>query len=258
MIGFRIFFFIVVFLLPWAGLGWIFWGLKGLAGGGAVGATGLFWLNLCAEQRILKMHQATKVLPPGLESSYINALASAGYNGGFPRLRVFPDVNPNLLVFRVYFGSGTLLLSQGLLASLSHEELTWLIQACFKRIRHPGLPLQTICASLAGGVLKMAPQPWRALLSSQNQVSRPFVGLTAFSGFQFFLIYAFARLIQQLGSVTVPLFDREEDEPYPVQTLQRLHSKILSYGATLPSSRIAGVERLYLIDPESCEMLFPI
>jgi hypothetical protein len=180
--------------------------LLGTALFGIVGAlVGLlvagFTMLVCAfyaERSILHAYRAKEESPKGLVRSI--QLAMKDENLPTPRLSVFADPSPNILVVRSLGGKGSILMSQGLIALLNEEELRAVLSWCSFRLKQRGIVFQSFCSVLAIWILSLAPTSWVSLVFSGRTLSRDEERtLSPISAVGFLILFPIARFFFRLG-----------------------------------------------------------
>jgi hypothetical protein len=168
-----------------------------------------------------------------------------------------PDPAPSALVVRSLLGRGRILVSQGILALLSEEELRALLGAAVIRCGDRRLPLQSACALLAVTTLSLAPREWVSMVFA-GRTPRPERGkkrpLSPVSALRFLAIFPIARVFMKLGSMgESALRARLLDSPHSGAAVRKISHAIHPWG---PNER-PGASSLYLIDPWRRQMLLP-
>lgn len=193
---------------------------------------------------LVRLHRGGRT-PDGVQVSLRRALLAHGHaSASLPVVRVFADPAPNALVLRSLLGSGTILLSQGLLDRLGEEELRTVLAQALHRLSDPHLPLQTLTAALAAFTLRRASGSWMdALVTSRSKQTPRWSVLSVGAFVVFAFLVGYARLwiravpAPQAGS-TVPGFE----------DLQR---RLGQTNQTWGLRWIPGAARLYLFPPQT-------
>jgi hypothetical protein len=250
-IGIRLIFISILLMIPPALIGSAILGREGVIVGIILALTGIFVIAIGAEKGIILAHGATIEIPKGLKRSLEKILEEL-YQKKL-RILIYPDPTPNALVIRSFGGSGTVLLSQGLVALLNEEEVRSVLRLCLVRIREPGIVFQSFCSLLAVWSLSFAPRLWVNLVFAGRTLTRIEERLLSpISAIGFLVLFPFARFLLNLGR-----------PPFRGQTLHGLGGasssaiqKISQAVHLWGPGRTQGAFSLYLIDPVSGQMLF--
>jgi hypothetical protein len=244
---------IILFLcLPplWVGAG--LFGVRGACCGVITALIGMVIVASLAERSVSRAHFAGKNIPKGLSRTL--AIAMEGQPGKVPHILIFADPSPNALLIRSLGGRGTILLSQGLIALLSEEELRSVLRLCVSRIREPGIVLQSFCCTLVVWALNFAPYAWVNLVFEGRELSSSderFLG--PFSALGFLVLFPAVRFFITFGRP--PL---RNQQPIGLggtysSAVQKITQAVHIWGP----SKNHGAVSLYFVDPGAGKMLFP-
>lgn len=185
---------------PLIALGWIGAGEPGAALGAATGICVAMGIALAAEHLIA--HHFGTVFSPlqaTLEKEWQAILSTRQASPrNAPKIVVFADPAPAALFARAVAGRGTLLLSQGFLATARDAELRSVLSLAQDRAHRPGALLQAYCASWIALVLRVAPRSWsRALLGGRGIA--PEASLSVASALLFSTCFAISRFFARMS-----------------------------------------------------------
>lgn len=175
--------------------------------GGGVGlflASGVLLLSaLCAERAVKKVCKATDRASPGMARTI--ELVMRQHPAAVPRVLIYPDPFPNALVVRSLGSTGTLFLSQGLIALLTDQELQAILGMCIEALGRPGILLQSFSSTLALWVLSGWPEAWRNLVfpgrlkwKEQKRILSPL------STLPILVLFPVALVFYRLGHLQLP------------------------------------------------------
>ena len=223
-------------------------GVLGGAAWGVQGACVLVFITLMllmtaagfSERWVLSVYQAKSESPEGVRRSLERVLESMG--GSSPRIQVSADLAVFALVVRSVGSPGTILLSEGILGTLTEEDLRQLLSLSVVRLRSRGMILQALCACLAHLTLSIAPQAWVNLLYGEL---RSHTQLQPLSALVFASLYSVARFFSWLGRMRPTL---EIDAPRSFVSLSG-HPVVMIN---------PGTRTLHLSDPWERRALLPL
>ena len=196
----RLILLLVAVLLPFGLLGLAIGKPAGMALSLLVGTGMLIYLASTAERTVVQSLADVQVASPGTCHS-VNRVTREELGVTTPEVYEVAESAPNALIARFGGGAGRIILTQGLLASISEEELRVVIRALVLRLRSPLLSRQTFCASLAHRLLQWAPEGWTRFVlagESPSAVDPDRLPPLAFLGF--LLIYPWARFLIWCGN----------------------------------------------------------
>jgi hypothetical protein len=210
---------------------------------------------LCgSEKRLLAaMRKEGDLQPPtqALQESYFRVQATqTGVTGA--RLLVSRDPSLNALVARSLFGSGIIILTQGLVSGLSEAELRSLLRAAILRSQEKGIVFESLCAAFSLALLAIFPREAVGFIFSK-EARRSLGGRAAF---QLALLFPAIRFLLSLSQKSY-----QSDSSFPGSfksdvALQKIGRKS-SLWQEAGSLRSAAGSSLYLFDPWSKPVLFP-
>jgi hypothetical protein len=206
-----------------------------------------------SEYIVARVHRASSVIPDGLHRTLELAL-SGDIEKQWPHLLVFSDPSPNALIIRSWGGSGTILVSQGLVALLNEEELRAILQLCVLRLKEPGIAFQSFCFIFALGALSFAPRPWVNLVFTGRTLPRVEERLLGpCSALGFLVLFPVVRFFLYFGRS--PIRSRTTSQLGGIYSaaMQKVAQAIHIWGP----GKNYGIFSLYFIHPNSGEMLFP-
>lgn len=162
----------LIALLSWfavlpAGIGFALAEWQGALAGFVVADFLLILAAVRSEQGLERRLNATAEVPSGLGISFAMAYREAVQDSGFelsrPRIAVFRDPVPAVLVVRGLGSSGVILLSQGLLGILDEKELRAVLRIALHRNEEPEWIFNCLCAYLGSALLGITPRSWRRI-----------------------------------------------------------------------------------------------
>jgi hypothetical protein len=245
---------LVLFIaLPIASVGAILAGVWGIVFAAGVSLLGVVYMALSTENLIAKIHRAGSEIPKGLERS-LELVLSQQKNKQAPRVLIFGDPSPNALIVKSWFGSGTILISQGMIALLNEEELRAILKLCLQRLWERGSSFQSLCALLALFTLSFAPHSWIHLFFAGRALRKEEeVLLSPLSGMRFFALYPATRLFVYLGKTSKSGRRQVSLSGPDFVAVQKVIQAIQIWGP----GRFHGSFGLYFIHPVTGEILLP-
>lgn len=162
------YFWLAFIFLSVGGLGLLFFGQQGMKVGFCLVGVGWGLIGLFLESIVVRLKSAVRPTHEGLLRSLELPFLKRGQRP--PRIVIFPDPLPYLLCSRSWLGRGTLLMSQGLIATPSHPSLEDLLQESSVRLKNRGVCFGSGCMLFILCVLKLIPKAWIPLLSSSSSV----------------------------------------------------------------------------------------
>ncbi len=196
----RLILLLVAILLPFGLFGLTVGKPAGMALGLLMGIGLLIYWASTAEKTVMESLSDIQAASPGTFHS-VSRVTREELGVTTPEVYEVAEAAPNALIARFGGGAGRIILTQGLLASISEEELRVVIRALVLRLRSPLLSRQTFCASLAHRLLEWAPKEWTrfVLAGDSPDVAEPDrLRPLAFLGF--LLIYPWARFVIWCGN----------------------------------------------------------
>lgn len=141
------------------------WGWKGVISGVAVAWVAILFFLTQLEKLILRANPGFQAASEGLERilNTVTVDELGDLKLPVPRLYVFPEPTPYVLVARSLGGSGVVLLSQGLLAMLTEREIQSVLRQAALRSSSPGVIFQTFCAISVLTLKRFTPKDWSRL-----------------------------------------------------------------------------------------------
>jgi hypothetical protein len=192
---------ILGFVLPSLLVGGVIARGPGAMTGAFLGSLILVLFGLTARRTLLRASGPVVPASSGLTASVHRVAVEELGQDVAPKMLESLSPQPNAWTLCGRGGARTLVLSRGLLALLSEEELRAVLgklvaEPAFGRIR-----LRMICASIAVRLLKLAPREWVSLTLAG---SRPDPGSFRFAASplrfaRFLMIYPWARLVMSIG-----------------------------------------------------------
>lgn len=234
----RLALFILALALPFAALGLALGRVKGFVAVELLLATFLMFASFYAEKGILNVYGVRHEAPEGARRSLARVLAAMGEtDAAAPRVLSFSDPSPQALVVRSPFSRGSILLSEGLLGSLSESELRELLDASVARLRARGICFQSVCAWCAHLTLELAPRSWIELIFGEL---RWHDRLGVFSALGFVAVFSIAKFFVGLGRVSW------SDAPHRLARLPAALGEVANPGSCI----------LHFSDPWTARALF--
>lgn len=218
----------VLAMIPVGGLGLLLFGPAGLVFGSIVAFAGVAIVGFLTERLILRFYPPVTEAPVGLQRT-LERVAQIHEVRRVPKIYVFADPSPNALVARSIGGTGTLLISQGMAALLNEAELRAVLTLCLYRNQRIDLVAQTLSATLASGLLRLAPRQWVAtlLVGQPSRLDRKpslkAVSLTVLGFCVFLAILPLVRAILSLGG-TFRILEVEAPVATPDAALQQANA----------------------------------
>ena len=170
--------------------------------------SGIFLLAFGCERFVLFFYRPSLKLPEGLTRSLHWAMRFTGNSGNIPGVVILNEPHPYILVLRGLGSSGTLVLSQGLLALFSEKELEGVLVRCLESLQKPGIVWQTVCCFFAQGIFGLAPKKWSKLLMEERKLTtREEVGLNPISTVAFWMVYPLLESFLRQGRKRMVLRD---------------------------------------------------
>jgi hypothetical protein len=194
---------VVLICLPTTLLGSISFGKIGGLIGISIPLIWIFYSALRTELILAKLYGSSSDIPQGLTRS-LELVFDSNSRRPLPRLLVFRDPSPNTLIVKSLTGSGTILLSQGMIALLNEEELRAILELCIIRLDEPGIIFQSFCSTLALGILKFAPRAWSNLAFTGRALSKDEERLLSpLSSIGFLILLPIAHNLVNIGRIPV-------------------------------------------------------
>ena len=198
MILLRTFFIFTLFSVFPGLVGFILFGITGAALGISFSSLGLVAFAFYSEKGMPKAYHAHLETSKGLSRSL--ALVGVEKQEKPPQVFIFPDPLPQLLVVRSLGGSGTLLMSQGLMVLLNEEELRAVLGRSLFHLQERGLVFQSFCSILAIWILGFAPRSWRGLIfGGRTLEGSEERNLGSISALGFLILFPVVRLLLKLS-----------------------------------------------------------
>jgi heat shock protein HtpX len=240
--------------LPALVLGTALGGCSGAFIGVVLSLGSVLLVALTSEYLIAKVYQARAEIPRGLSRSLELTLSNIPGKRKLPKLLIYSDPAPNILVIRSLGGSGSVLVSQGLIALLNEEELRAVFQFCLGRISTLGIVFQSVCSLLALWILTVSPHTWVNLVFvGRTLPSREEALLSPFSALSFFVLFPLAQFFLNLGRFPKRRKEISQPESTFSRAMQKISLSIHIWGA----GKRYGTSSLHLLHPNVGEMLFP-
>jgi heat shock protein HtpX len=172
-------------------------GRRAAVAGALLGLAALLTATLTAESGLMRVYGVSKAAS-GAENSLRFSLQRVieSVGGPSPAAVCFKELSPQALLIRGGFGPGVILVSEGLVGSLSEEELRVILTEGVLGLRRRGQTLRTVCVWLAHGLLSLAPVPWVELLFGELRWHED---LGVLSALRFTLMYSVARFLLRRG-----------------------------------------------------------
>lgn len=212
----RLVFLALLFILPPAGIGALLpWGWKSAIGGAGLGFGLFLWTGFSIERIVRRAVGAFRAPPQGLLRTLERSLERAPFPA--PQLLVYEDPSPNALILRSlrsgrsWGGSGTLLVSQGLIQHLSEEELREVFKYSARLAIQPEALLRSYVAVAMCLLLRFAPDAWIKMVWAGrpgSRLRRRTDRLTPASFLEFILVLPWVRGLHRIAGGRSP---RERD-----------------------------------------------
>jgi hypothetical protein len=245
-------------------LGSVFWPLMGRLGWPVALIASLFFFlgfALFGENALVRFHEARPDLSQGLKGTYQAVhldieredILLRRKQGPFPRIMIFESVSPLIWISRSFRGSGTLVLSTGVVRKLSESELQALIKECVFASRSPELPIRTFFSSLLAFFSALIPSGWRKFFVPFERRGEPSDGmenLSALSALGTLMLFPFYSITRRCSAKTQA--ERTAGNRAYESALQKISKSLSAYPVRCGS--YAG--GLYVVDPGSKAMLF--
>ena len=212
--GFNHFIFVFFFVLLFGGLGAGFYFKTGAAVGAGLGLGVALFLTMVSDRWLSELLSAVKIESGPLTREMEAASKRLGIRNGWnspSRARQLPDIfifqaaYPLVVVTRSWGGSGTLLLSQGLLFSGRDDRIPEVMEIALDRLQCPGLARVTAASALVEVLLRGAETGWAEWLAARAldiPISRKLAPLKWGNAVQNLLltpfVWFFGRLSQDL------------------------------------------------------------
>ena len=193
----RILWLAVSIALPFAALGYLAGHLRGVVIAEGFALTLALAAAIRAEKAFLRIYRVKPEPPASVQRSLDRVLAAMGGRG--PKVFSFSDPAPQALISKGLGSRGSILLSEGLLGTLSEAELREILRASVLRLRSRGASFQTLCAWLTHLAFELAPQSWVGLLFGELRWHE---GLGALGALRFLAVFSVARFFVDLGRST--------------------------------------------------------
>ena len=173
---------------------------KGWALGLMLGVVCFLVVGLLSETWILGLHSLVDYAPRGLKRSIERVEEQLRVQGQL-QVKIYRDAAPKALVLRSWGSFGTVLLSQGLVASLTESELRKLLTHCWKHLRHSETVLATMTAYLAQFLMRFSSSSWVHVfyLQAESQAQWEKRKLSPQSILSFLIFYPWFRFFLLLG-----------------------------------------------------------
>lgn len=114
------------------------------------------------EMALVRAYQAREEKSPGLTLALEYARRELGWKGA-PRILIYQDTLPSARVAKNLLGSGTILLSQGLVASFRDDELVAVLRRGLELSAQRGASVKTLCSAWYVELEKSHRKPWTPL-----------------------------------------------------------------------------------------------
>lgn len=114
------------------------------------------------EMALLRAYQAREEKSPGLELALRYACRDCGSKKA-PNILIYQDTLPSARVARSFLGSGTLILSQGLVASFRDDEIVAVMRRGLGLLSQRGVSFKTLCSAWFVELEKSHRKPWTPL-----------------------------------------------------------------------------------------------
>lgn len=140
--------------------------------------------------------------------------------GRSPRVLIYADPFPNVLVVKSMGCRGTVLLSQGLMTLMNEEELRAILEMCIERIQGPGIVFQSFCSTLALWVFSFVPQSLRAQRA-----------LTPFRAIPLLLIFPLIRRVLSFGVLPIRSNLTDTSDIFRQIAIQKINQAVRIWGS---------------------------
>lgn len=175
-------------------------GVRGAEVGLLLGFGIILFSALRAERVVKKVCRATSQTSPGIARTI--ELAMAKTNFAIPRVLVYADPFPNVLVVKSLGSKGSIFLSQGLIAQLNDFEIQAILGMCIESLNRPGVLLHSLSSSLALWILSFWPESWKNLMfPSQIKWRENKENLSPLSAIPLLILFPIALLFYKLGQI---------------------------------------------------------
>lgn len=220
-----------------AALGYAIADQAGAVAGAALGILGFLGFAMLAESGLARIEKASPIsdLMPG---------------SGL-RVLLTPDPSPNLMVARSWLSAGTVMISQGLLASFNESEIQAVMRIASIRARGTGAVLQSMCAMLAAITLKAAPKKWMWKHLNGSSRDSDLGAFSAASFIGFLSVWGLARFLVALGGHSDPIAPEDWNTQSALRKI--MHALPVSGSAQNPAA-----VRLYIRDPWATSRALPL
>lgn len=111
------------------------------------------------ESALIRAYQARQEKSPGLELAMQYASRENGISRP-PSVMVYPETLPDARVAKGLFGSGTLIVSQGMLSSFRDDEVVVVMRRGLELLSQRGIATKTLCSAYHTEFEKCLRQPW--------------------------------------------------------------------------------------------------
>jgi Zn-dependent protease with chaperone function len=175
-------------------------GEPGALTGLALGTSFAIGLGFFSERLLVKIHGGERPAHVGVERTLARVAADRGWAWELPAVRLVEDPSANALIVRSFGGHGEILMTRGLISALDEPGLRAVLGHCLARLDGAEVLLQSLCAVIASGLLRLAPRQWVRFIAGAPAPAGE--ATTPGSFLRFLLIYPLARFWVRLGSFT--------------------------------------------------------